>query len=63
MMSNNQELIDICFQIGLTISDHRYDLHTKSNEEKADWIASQLRACGYDTKPIGSSWGVLCTSK
>jgi len=58
-MSNDQKLIDICFEIGLTISDTRYNMYKKSNEEKADWIAQQLRGCGFDTQPVGSSWGKL----
>lgn len=61
-----QKLIDLCFEIGLTISDTGKDrggndiaLHKKSSEEKARWIAQQLRLCGFDTEPVGSSWGVL----
>lgn len=61
-----QKLVDLCFQIALMIStpgkdrgDIPYDLTKLSTPEKAAWVADQLRACGFDTKPVGSSWGVL----
>ena len=31
----------------------------KSNEQKAKWVAEQLRCCGFNTEPCGASWGVL----
>lgn len=54
-----QKLVDVCFATNLLISDKKYDLHNLSNEEKAEWVAKQLRISGFDTKPCGSSWGVL----
>lgn len=61
-----QQLINLCFQIGLTLSTSEldragqpYDMTKLSREEKAKWIAEQLRGCGFDTKPMGMSWGVL----
>lgn len=30
-----------------------------SREECMEWVAEQLRACGFDTQPCGASWGVL----
>jgi len=27
--------------------------------DQANWVAEQLRGCGFDTTPCGSSWGVL----
>jgi len=58
--SDNQKLVDIMFQIGLTIhaNDNEW-LDGKSTEEIATWIASQLRQCGFDTVPVGSLWGKL----
>lgn len=47
-----QKLIDICFLCGLTS-------FSGSMQEKAEWIARQLRLCGFDTKPVGASWGIL----
>jgi len=47
MKSQKQKLIDICFEVGLVISDTNLDLYKKSNEEKAEWIANQLQQCGF----------------
>jgi len=57
-MEDKQKLINICFEIGLTIKSSE-TLKAMTNEELATWIAKQLRECGYDTHPVGSSWGVL----
>jgi len=58
MKSKQQELIDIMFQIGLTI--HQYQSFQKmTKEEVAEWIAEQLRICGFDTEPMGASWAIL----
>lgn len=57
-MENEQKLIDICFEIALTIHrDKSFNL--KSREEIAKWVAKQLRVCGFDTQPVGASWGKL----
>lgn len=70
-MSTNreQQLVDLCFQLVLTItndgpdrsdvSGHATAFAKKTNAEKAEWVARQLRLCGFDTRPIGLSWGVL----
>lgn len=47
-----QKLIDICFSCGLIT-------FSGDTKEKAAWIAQQLRLCGFDTKPVGASWGML----
>ena len=57
-MSQEQKLIDITFEIALTISSDPY-LFNRTVEEKAHWIAERLKDCGFDTTPIGNSWGVL----
>ena len=60
MKNNEQKLIDIMFQVGLTI--HQYESFQKmTKEEVAEWIAKQLRDCGYDTEPMGASWAILKT--
>lgn len=56
---DDQKLIDICFQVGLVIHMHKM-FDNMTNDEVAEWIATQLRTAGYDTKPRGSSYGVLC---
>jgi len=54
-------LIDITFQCVLTATDDKcYKIkNAKSDEIKAEWVARQLRGCGFDTKPMGMCWGVL----
>lgn len=68
MKSREQKLIDIMFQIGLMIhspcnregtDDAKNWFATATEEDVANWIAENLRACGFDTEPIGMSWGVL----
>jgi hypothetical protein len=56
MRSKEQDLIDIMFQVALVSAEY---MHNKSREEIAAWVATQLRECGYDTEPIGASWGLL----
>jgi hypothetical protein len=58
-MNREQKLIDLIFEIGLMISDPKIGLTEKPIEEKAAWIAKQLKACGFETTPCGASWGVL----
>lgn len=66
MNNVEQKLVDLCFQIALTISDTGKDrngdpitLYKLSTEERAKWIARQLELCGIHTRPVGSSWGVI----
>ena len=61
MRTDSQKLIDICFQCVLTVLDHEHieTFQKMSIEERATWVASQLRACGFDTKPVGACWGAL----
>ena len=56
--SNEQKLVDICFLIALTMKGNK-KLNEMSNEELAEWVAGQLRGCGFDTEPVGCSWGIL----
>jgi hypothetical protein len=58
-MAREQELINIMFEVSLTINSKRAYFDGKSNEEIAAWVAEQLRGCGFDTQPVGSSWGYL----
>lgn len=55
----NQKLIDICFSIVSSLSYNPMWLSTISHEDAMKWVAETLRNCGYDTKPMGVSWGVL----
>jgi hypothetical protein len=58
-MSEKQELVDICFDIAITMNMYPSGFKDKTREEIAEWVASQLKQCGFPTKPCGSSWGVL----
>lgn len=54
-----QGLVDLMFDICLSMKD-RPDWVEKANYENiCIWVAKTLRSCGYPTQPIGSSWGVL----
>ena len=55
---NMQELIDIAFQLVLASTSDPIFCE-KSVPEKAEWVAEKLRGCGFDTQPMGASWGVL----
>lgn len=57
--SREQKLVDILFQCVLTWHMYAKSFDGKSNEEMAQWVAEQLRGCGFPTEPCGSSWGVL----
>ncbi len=59
MISNEQKLVDICFDIALTIQENPSDFQELSREEMAEYVASQLSKCGFNTSPCGSSWGIL----
>lgn len=53
-----QQLIDTCFELCLVIKMN--DTFTlMDNNQTAAWIAEQLAAIGFTTKPAGSSWGIL----
>lgn len=58
---DKQKLVDICFEIALTINDPKYRkaFNKMGCEETAEWVAKQLEGCGFLTSPCGSSWGVL----
>lgn len=59
--SKEQKLIDIMFQCVMLRHDTQYrDYFDALNQEQmAEWVANQLRGCGFDTFPCGASWGVL----
>ena len=58
LQKDKQDLIDIIFSIALTIKDND-GLKAMNNEQMAEWVAKQLRGCGFNTEPCGCSWGVL----
>jgi len=50
-----QQLIDLCFSIGLAISNKDVKLYKQSLIKRAEWIADKLRQNGFDTVKTGSS--------
>ena len=56
-----QKLVDVCFECVLTVLDknHVTTFSSMTQEQKAEWVVRQLRECGFDTQPLGCSWGVL----
>lgn len=53
-----RKLVDICFEIGLTIHENSY-LKNLPQDKVAGWIAEQLEKTGFKTVPMGASWGYL----
>lgn len=52
-----QLLIDIMFEIAVRVQMGQ--LYWSSREAAANYVAETLRGCGFDTSPMGMSWGVL----
>lgn len=61
MSDREQKLVDIAFDLVATAFDRQYAAHFAglTHEQRMAWVADQLRKCGFDTKPVGASWGVL----
>jgi len=55
--SREQKLVDIMFEV--LIRYQMGDIGFSNREEAADWLATQLKASGFDGGPVGSSWFVL----
>jgi len=53
--TNEQKLIDIMFEIALTIHSHKA-FDTMSKEDVANWIAKQLYKCGYLIEKTRNGW-------
>jgi len=56
---NEKDLVDIATQLVITYHMSRKHFKKKSNEEVATWIREQLKACGYETQPMGMNWASL----
>ena len=60
MKTREQDLIDITFEAVYRVWENRGNwAQSLDRDQIMGWVASQLRKCGYDTQPMGSSWGVL----
>lgn len=65
-MNREQKLIDIMFEIAQfsyqwdrSNTDEIANYYNEGREKHMEWVAEQLRSCGFDTQPVGMSWGVL----
>lgn len=56
--SREQKLVDLTFEcVATALRDER--LRKLPLEGQMEWVARQLRECGFPTEPMGASWGVL----
>ena len=58
MNNREQKLIDLMFEMVLVATNDPVFCKRPRGERMA-WVANNLRSMGYDTHPIGSSWGVI----
>lgn len=56
---HEQKLVDIMFQIAAVTLENSEHFKDIGHEKHMEWVAEQLKKCGFPTKPIDSSWGVL----
>ena len=61
--SNEQKLVDLCFQLAIAVYLQRdyFEKHENNYKQEviANWVAQELREYGFPTLPRGASWGVL----
>ena len=57
--SKEQKLVDICFEMAITLQMNQEWLKKQSREDVADWVADILKKNGFPTTPCGMCWGVL----
>jgi hypothetical protein len=57
--SREQKLIDIMFEVAQISRYHFGKMENYDRDKHMEWVAEQLRICGFDTEPRGLSWGVL----
>ena len=61
MENREQNLIDLMFEMVLVATNDPIFCKRPRGERMA-WVANNLRDSGFDTHPIGMSWGVLVDS-
>jgi hypothetical protein len=62
MEDKEQKLINLMFEMVLVATNDTVFCKRPRGERMA-WVANNLRSLGYDTHPIGSSWGTLVTEE
>lgn len=59
-MSKEQKLIDLMFEVALTVRDRCVaSIGAPTREEVTVWVSDWLRQSGFEMRPSGSAWGVL----
>ena len=58
MALTEQKFIDLMFEMVMATTNDPIFCKRPRGERMA-WVANNLRDMGYDTHPIGMSWGVL----
>lgn len=58
MENKEQQLIDLIFSMVLNATNDP-EFCKRPRGERMAWVANALRIHGYDTHPLGMSWGVL----
>ena len=58
MALTEQKFIDLMFEMVMVTTNDPIFCKRPRGERMA-WVANNLRDMGYDTHPIGMSWGVL----
>lgn len=54
--SREQQLIDLMFELTIRCPDY---YGSDDKEKIAGWVAYQLKQAGFETVPMGLSWGIL----
>jgi hypothetical protein len=57
-IDEKQRLINLMFSMVLSATNDPV-FCKKPRGERMAWVANNLREMGYDTHPVGMSWGVL----
>jgi hypothetical protein len=58
MKEKEQELIDLMFNMVIAATNDPI-FCKKPRGERMAWVANNLRDMGWDTHPIGMSWGII----
>lgn len=64
-MEHEQKLIDIMFEVAQAsylmwrTPEERAEYYKNIRDGHMEWVAKQLKECGFPTVPMGASWGVL----
>ncbi len=61
-IDEKQKLIDLMFSMVMAATSDEI-FCKKPRGEKMAWVANNLRYSGYDTHPVGMSWGALVGPK